>query len=85
MPTLLLESGFRFSFFSAEPIYKTPHIHVEKSGARAVFLLEPIVALERNQGMKVSDIAKAKRIVLKYQKEFLEKYYAVVKPKHRYS
>ena len=83
MPTLLVEGGFRFFFYSAEPKYKNPHIHVEKGGDGAIFWLEPSVFLQKNMGMKVQDITKAKKIVIKYQKEFLEKYYAIVAPKHR--
>ena len=83
MPTLLVEDGFRFFFYSAEPKYKHPHIHVEKGGGGAVFWLEPSVFLQKNLGMKAQDVAKARKIVLKYRKEFLERYYAVIAPKHK--
>lgn len=85
MPTLLLKKGFRFFFFLSEPKYKVPHIHVEKGigGGLAIFWLEPSVYLQKSRGLNQKDISIAKEIVLEYRKEFLEKYYEFINPKHK--
>ena len=85
MLTLLLKNGFRFFFFLSEPKYKAPHVHVEKGigGGVAIFWLEPNVCLQKSKGLNQKDISIAKAIVLEYQKEFLEKYYEFISPKHK--
>jgi len=44
MPTLWVEDGFRFFFYSNEGSPREPvHVHVEKGGAEAKFWLLPEV------------------------------------------
>ena len=39
MPTVLKIKGFRFYFFSKEPEFKPPHVHVDFQGRGAIFFL----------------------------------------------
>ncbi len=41
MPTLLLQEGYRFFFFSNET-QEPPHVHVRKSSGAAKIWLEPV-------------------------------------------
>ncbi len=51
MPTVLLEDGFRFFFYSNEGSPREPiHIHVEKGAAEAKFWLGPEVRVAYNDG-----------------------------------
>jgi hypothetical protein len=66
MPVILRIDGFKFFFFSnegTEPI----HIHVERSDADAKFWLRP-VRLARNNGLKASELSKARRLVEENEK-----------------
>ena len=85
MPTLLIKKGFRFFFFLSEPIYKVPHIHVEKGGGKgkAIFWLEPRVSLQKFRGLNKKELAVAEAIVIEYHEIFLRKYYETIGPKHR--
>ena len=84
MPTLLIKNGFRFYFFLAEPEFKAPHIHVEKGqgDGSAIFWLEPVVSLQKTKGLSGNDLSNARRIVVEYREQFLEKYYELISPKH---
>ncbi len=74
MPTLLNESGFKFFFFSHEPEYKAPHIHVKYQSSFAIFWLDPVSLLE-GENFKRNELAKARKIVIKHKTFFLEKYH----------
>lgn len=51
MPTLWVEDGFRFFFYSNEGSPREPvHIHVEKGAAEAKFWLRPEVRVAYNDG-----------------------------------
>ncbi len=51
MPTILVEEGFRFFFYSNEGSPREPvHIHVEKGDAEAKFWLRPEVSVAYNDG-----------------------------------
>jgi hypothetical protein len=51
MPTVLLEDGFRFFFYSNEGSPREPvHVHVEKNGVEAKFWLRPEVTVAYNDG-----------------------------------
>lgn len=51
MPTIWVEAGFRFFFYSNESSPREPiHIHGEKGGAEAKFWLLPEVAVAYNDG-----------------------------------
>lgn len=47
MPTVFIQKGYRFFFFTAD-LDEPLHVHVEKSGVRAKFWLRPIAVA--NQG-----------------------------------
>ena len=74
MPTLLFENGFRFFFYSNEPEFKPPHVHVKYQSEEAIFWLAQ-VSLAQNKRMKPKNIAKALDIIIKNRTFFLEKYY----------
>jgi hypothetical protein len=51
MPTIWLEDGFRFFFYSNEGTPREPvHVHVEKGDAEAKFWLRPEVRVAYNDG-----------------------------------
>ena len=51
MPTLWVEDGFRFFFYSNEGSPREPvHVHVEKGGAEAKFWIRPEVRVAYNDG-----------------------------------
>jgi len=51
MPTLWVEDGFRFFFYSNEGSPREPvHVHIEKSGAEAKFWPLPEVRAAYNDG-----------------------------------
>jgi hypothetical protein len=51
MPTVWVEDGFRFFFYSNEGSPREPaHIHVEKGSAEAKFWLRPEVRVAYNDG-----------------------------------
>ena len=72
MPTLLIEKGFRFSFFLSEPKYKAPHIHVDKGEGEeaAIFWLNP-VHLQKSKRFKSKELAEIEKIILKHRTYFL--------------
>jgi hypothetical protein len=51
MPTVFIERGFRFFFYSNEGSPREPvHIHVEKDASEAKFWMKPTVQLAYNDG-----------------------------------
>ena len=51
MPTIFVERGFRFFFYSNEGSPREPmHVHVSKDGKEAKFWLKPEVQLAYNEG-----------------------------------
>jgi len=51
MPTVWIEDGFRFFFYSNEGLPREPvHIHVERGDAEAKFWLRPEVRVAYNDG-----------------------------------
>ena len=51
MPTLWVEDGFRFFFYSNEGSPREPvHVHVEKGDAEAKFWIWPEVRVAYNEG-----------------------------------
>lgn len=61
MPTLFIIFGLRFYFFSRE--HNPIHIHVEKAGGVAKFVLEPEIRLIENNGLKPNDLKLAESII----------------------
>lgn len=60
MPTVYREAGYRFHFYSQDHV--PAHIHVEKSGRSAKFLLAP-VRITMNDGFKARDLAMIESMV----------------------
>ena len=73
MPTILRINGYRFFFFSLEG-NEPPHIHVERGDDFAKFWLQPIV-LASSYGFRSHELTAIKRLVLEYQKLFVEKWH----------
>ncbi|GHV15587.1 hypothetical protein AGMMS49938_14180 [Fibrobacterales bacterium] len=74
MPTLLIENGFRFYFQSND--HSPPHIHIIGKSGAVKFSLGNAVELIENKGMTVSDLKDVKKIVLKNNLYFLERWNA---------
>jgi hypothetical protein len=61
MPSLWVEDGFRFFFYSNEGSPREPvHVHIEKDGAEAKFWLRPEVKVAYNDGY---DARKLRRLM----------------------
>ena len=69
MPTILNKNGFKFFFFSNEPEYKEPHIHVKYQSSFAIFWLNPVTLME-SENFKKNDLVKARKIVIENRKFF---------------
>lgn len=54
MPTIYREAGYRVHFYAQD--HAPAHVHVEKDGCEAKFLLRP-VRLLHNDGFKARDLA----------------------------
>ena len=64
MPTVFLERGFRFFFYSNEGSPREPvHVHVEKDRSEAKFWLHPTVHLAYNDGYDARTLRELSRIV----------------------
>jgi hypothetical protein len=72
MPTVLRKDGFEFYFYSEEG-NEPPHIHVDKGGGTAKFWLRPL-ALEYADGLKATEVKKARRLVEENQELLLDKW-----------
>ena len=75
MPTIYTENGYRFFFYSNDhlPI----HIHVEKSGKTAKFLLDPI-ELKSSRRFTASELREIRIIInskVEYFKEKWDEYF----------
>ena len=70
MPTVLLDKGFRFFFFSNEGT-EPPHVHVEHGDGYAKFWLDPI-SVAYNNGCAGHEVNKVEKLVEIHQEQFLE-------------
>jgi hypothetical protein len=70
MPTVLIEAGFRFHFFSADG-HEPPHIHVDKDGRRAKVWLAD-VRIAKSGGFNDADIRRMIDIIQANRQRFLE-------------
>ena len=66
-PTILIEDGFRFFFFSREE--SRMHIHVHRAGGEAKFWIEPQVELAQNFGLTERQLRDAERIIRTHERE----------------
>jgi hypothetical protein len=70
VPTVLIEAGFRFHFFSADG-HEPPHIHVDKDGRRAKVWLGD-VRVAKAGGFNQSDMKRILEIVQAKRQVFQE-------------
>jgi hypothetical protein len=75
MPEVFRELGFVFFFYSNEG-NEPMHIHVRKAGGFAKYWMEPI-ELEFSQGMKVSDLKTAEKLIKSHVELIKNKWYEV--------
>jgi hypothetical protein len=61
MPEVFRQLGFVFFFYSNES-NEPMHVHVRKAGGFAKYWIEPI-GLDFSQGMKVSDLKTAEKLI----------------------
>lgn len=66
-PTVFRSGGMRFFFFSREE--PRLHVHVEGARGRAKYWLEPSVELAHNRGLSRSELAKARRLVIRHERQ----------------
>ena len=72
MPTLFTEGPYRF-YFTSHDRGEPPHVHVERDGTRIKIWLKPIDAVDNNGFSKV-EVRKILEIVVRRQRECLEKW-----------
>jgi hypothetical protein len=70
MPTVLLEAGFRFFFYSREN-HEPPHIHVERGEKLAKYWLDP-VELASSKRFRAHELSALRERVLIHRSRFLE-------------
>ena len=69
MPTVLVESGYRFFFYSNEGD-EPPHIHVERAEKYAKFWLEP-VSLAESRAFRNHELTELRKMVEEHREEFI--------------
>jgi len=60
-PTVFIDKGYRFFFFSREE--PRMHVHVSSAKGEAKFWLEPIVALDKYYNLSERELKKLENIV----------------------
>ena len=69
MPTLLLQDGFRFFFYSND--HDPPHVHVEYGQGSAKVDLMPDITIVSVRNMGKKETKKMLSIITKHHTEFL--------------
>jgi len=72
MPTIFIIFGLRFMFYANdhEPI----HIHAVKGDAKAKFSVLPEVKMIYNDGLKASELKKAKSLIIENAEIIIERW-----------
>lgn len=70
MPTLLIEAGLRFHFFSGD-WNEPPHVHIDAKGLRAKVWLRDLRIAKRG-GFSERDMRRIVQIVEEHREQFLE-------------
>ena len=73
MPTVLRVRGYRFFFFSREPL-EPAHIHVAQAERYAKFWLDP-VSVADVRGFRANEMTEIGRIVVENAPLFLERWH----------
>lgn len=70
MPTIFDLIGMRYFFYAGyhEPI----HVHLENGDGRAKVILDPVISVEYNQGIKTKDLNKAIVMIETYMEEIIK-------------
>jgi hypothetical protein len=66
-PTVFIERGYRFFFFSREE--ERMHVHIHSPAGEAKFWLEPEIVLARNYGLSDHDLTRIRRIIEAHENE----------------
>ena len=69
-PTVFLEGGYRFFFFSREQ--PRLHVHVIGHGGEAKFWLDPQIELAQGHGLNTRRVSRLQRMVEEHQDEIRE-------------
>lgn len=73
MPTVFIQNGFRFFFYSNE---HTPiHIHVRNSNGEAVFEIQENVILRESVGLKTQELNTAECLAEEHKKLIVQKWH----------
>jgi hypothetical protein len=70
MPTVLLEAGFRFFFYSREN-HEPPHVHIEHGDKLAKYWLDP-VELAHSKRFRAHELNELRGLVIQNGGRFLE-------------
>ncbi len=60
MPTVFIQAGYRFFFYSND--HRPIHIHVRKGAGEAVFNVEGGIELRESVGLKVQELRRAEEL-----------------------
>ncbi len=72
MPTVFVFFGLRFMFFAND--HEPVHIHVLKDNAEAKFAILPEIKMIYNNGLKASDLRKAKKSITENAEIIIERW-----------
>jgi uncharacterized protein DUF4160 len=73
MPTVFIEEGFRFFFYSND---HTPiHVHVRKGRGEAVFEVEREVELREAVGLKLQELRRAEDLAREHRELIIRKWH----------
>jgi hypothetical protein len=71
MPTILVQNGFQFKFYSNEN-HEPPHVHVIKGKAEAKWWLDPQLEEEFSTGFKVQELRMIRQLLKENRDALLE-------------
>jgi len=60
-PTVFIDKGYRFFFFSREETRM--HVHVHCADGEAKFWIEPVLELERSHGVSQKQLREMKKLI----------------------
>jgi hypothetical protein len=66
-PTVFVEKGYRFLFFSREE--PRMHVHVQCPRGEAKFWLEPEIGLAKNEGLSERELRIVEKIIREHDNE----------------
>lgn len=75
MPKVKTIGPYAFFFYSNEPPYEPPHIHVREGADEAKFWLHPDVSLAVNRGFASHKLTRIQSLVRDHRAEFARRWY----------